>query len=435
MVDFDDAPRAFSKVLIETLGSEEARAGRIVRDIYGRLSFVTPHPRDERFEGLRDAAAQTLGAYGQPKTQLIVSISTEESGARDLFEERSIGVPVDSQPELRMVDRRLAGDEWLMRPMQIDYDSEPRRLLFYSIKGGVGRSTALAIAAADLAAQGRNVLALDLDLEGPGLGALLLTPEEMPKYGATDWFAAVAAGAETESIIADMTGPSPFTSARAIVDVVPAAGRDPRMYLSKLARAYTPGSAGEKYRGDGFVKKADALITRLASYQRYDAILIDARSGLHETSGGLILGLGAKSLLFGVDTPQTFDDLRLLFAAFAQAFDPALDGEDLRSAFKMVHAKAPRDEKDRRLFRERSWEIWSDYLYDDVDPIVELFGNAFVFDLNEEDAPHFPLEIIGEEAYARFDPQTETYPMSAEAYKPVFGNFLDGVKSILRLTS
>jgi Mrp family chromosome partitioning ATPase len=210
------------------------------------------------------------------------------------------------------------------------------------VKGGVGRSTALAIAAADLAAQGRNVLALDLDLEAPGLGAFLLTREEMPKYGATDWFAAVAAGADAESLIPDMTGASPFTSAQAVVDVVPAAGRDPGAYLSKLARAYTPGSAGDRYSALSFSKKADALIAQLASRQRYDAVLIDARAGLHETSGGLILGVGAKALLFGIDTPQTFDDFRLLFGALAEALDPAIDGEDLRPAFKMVHATSAR---------------------------------------------------------------------------------------------
>jgi hypothetical protein len=71
-----------------------------------------------------------------------------------------------------------------------------------------------------------------------------------------------------------------------------------------------------------------------------------------------------------------------------------MGGADLRSAFKMVHAKAPKDEKDRRLFRERSWEIWSDYLYDDVDPATELLRDSFVFDLGDEGAPHYLLEIL-----------------------------------------
>src|SRR6516162_976114 len=429
MVDFDDAPRIFTRLLIESLGREEACTGRIVRDFYGRLNFVTPRPEDGRFDRLREAAVQRLGAYGQPTAQLITSLSDDETGFRDLVAERSIGVSVEGLPQLRMVDRRLAGDEWLTRPAQIA--SVPSRLLFYSIKGGVGRSTALAVAAADLATPGLNVLALDLDLEAPGLGALRLPSENMPKYGAIDWFAAVAAGADAESLIPELSGASPFTSSRAVVDVVPAAGRDPGAYLSKLARAYTPGSVGQRYGNLNFSRKADALIEQLISLQRYDVVLIDARAGLHETSGGLIFGLGTRTLLFGIDTSQTFDDFGILFSTFAQAFDPALEGEDLRNALKMVHAKAPRDEKDRRPFRERSWGIWSEHLYDDVEPAMELSRDVFVFDLNDESAPHYPLEIIGDDSYARFDPRTETFPLSVDAYKPVFGNFLAGVAVIL----
>jgi len=431
MVNFDDAPRAFSELLIEILGAEAACDGRILRDIYGRLSFVTPRPHNAQWDKLQQQAAQVLGAYGEPTTRLLISLSDDEPGFVNLLAETSISVGVAGQPELRMIDRRLAGDDWVMRPVRLV--SNPTRLIFYSVKGGVGRSTALAIAAAELAARGYNVLVLDLDLEAPGLGSLLLRPEDMPEFGVIDWFAAVAAGADAESLIPDMIGPSPFTSARAVVDVVPAAGREPGAYLSKLARAYTPGSVDQKYFGFNFPKKVDALLAQLTSRQRYDAVLIDARAGLHETSGGLVLGLGAKALLFGVDTSQTFDDFRLLFSAFAQAFDPAIEGEDLRYAFKMVHAKAPRDENDRRSFRERSWGVWSDYLYDDVDPAAELTGDALVRDLGDEGAPHYPLEIIGDESYARFDPRTETFPLSADAYGPVFGNFLAGVRKMVGL--
>ena len=413
MVDFDEALRVFGELLTAVLGPEAACDGRIVRDVYGRLSFVTPRPRDQRAVEVESRAAQLLGAYGRPTAQLVLSLSDDPSRYQDLLAETSIAVPAVGQTELRMIDRRLAGDDWLIRPASLT--ANPSRLIFYSVKGGVGRSTALAIATADLAARGCNVLVIDLDLEAPGLGSLLLKPEDTPTYGVIDWFAAVAAGADTKSLLQDMSGPSAFTSARAVVDVVPAVGARPGAYLSKLARAYTPGSAGEQYFGFSFSRKADALLAQLSPRRRYDVVLIDARAGLHETSGGLVLGLGAKSVLFGVDTPQTFDDFGLLFRALHQAFDPAIDGEDLRRALKMVHAKAPRDEKSRQPFRERSWGIWSDYLYDDVDSAAELASDAFVFDLSDEDAPHYPLEIVGDESYARFDPRNENYALTAEA--------------------
>ena len=53
---------------------------------------------------------------------------------------------------------------------------------FYSFKGGVGRSMALANAAVELAKRGRRVLAVDFDLEAPGLDTFdVLRPrEEVP---------------------------------------------------------------------------------------------------------------------------------------------------------------------------------------------------------------------------------------------------------------
>jgi hypothetical protein len=211
--------------------------------------------------------------------------------------------------------------------------------------------------AADFASRGYNVLIVDLDLKAPGLASLLLDPEAIPKYGVVDWFASVAVGADTELMIPDMVGQSPFTTSQAIVDIVPAVGPSHGSYLSKLARAYSPGSASNRYQGYSFSQKTDTLLKSLSTRQRYDVVLIDARAGLHETSGSIILGIGAKALVFGIDAAQTFDDLRLLFDAFSQAIDPSREGDDLRAALKMVHAKAPRDVKERQNFREQSWEI------------------------------------------------------------------------------
>src|SRR5213078_2270205 len=63
----------------------------------------------------------------------------------------------------------------------------PRTVTFYSFKGGVGRTTALTHVAWMLAMRGRKVVAVDLDLEAPGLSSLLnLTP--MPEHGIVDYF-------------------------------------------------------------------------------------------------------------------------------------------------------------------------------------------------------------------------------------------------------
>ena len=55
-------------------------------------------------------------------------------------------------------------------------------ITFYSFKGGVGRSMALANSAVELARRGRRVLAVDFDLEAPGLDTfdILRPPDDVP---------------------------------------------------------------------------------------------------------------------------------------------------------------------------------------------------------------------------------------------------------------
>ena len=425
MVTFEGATQAFARLITEALGPEAAARGRVIRDIYGQLRFATTMADAERLTPRLNDVVDALGAYATPRDEVIAGVDDEDLAA--FLAEPSAAIP---DTDFRVIDRRVAGEEWLMRPVALAEASQ--RLVFHSVKGGVGRSTALAITAVDLASRGHNVLVIDLDLEAPGLGSMLLSRDEMPDYGVVDWFASLAAGAETDAMVPDMAGPSPFTSNRAVVDVVPARGKSPGDYLAKLARAYMPGSANRDYAGYGFARKTDLLVSRLCERRPYDVVLIDARAGLHETSASLLRGLGARVLLFGTESDQTFDDFEILFAALRESFDLKRDNADIRDAFKMVHAKAPREEKDRKGFRERSWNVWTGSLYDDL--AESAAAEAFSFDLNDEDAPHFPLTIIGDDSYAHFNPRTRTYQLDASAYAPVFGRFLDGVRELLGLT-
>jgi len=59
-------------------------------------------------------------------------------------------------------------------------------LAFYSFKGGVGRSMAVLNLAYSLAAKGRHVLVLDMDLEAPGLSGFLHREKEIAGFARFD---------------------------------------------------------------------------------------------------------------------------------------------------------------------------------------------------------------------------------------------------------
>ncbi|WP_013320550.1 P-loop ATPase, Sll1717 family [Gloeothece verrucosa] len=87
-------------------------------------------------------------------------------------------LPIDSTLEdLPLWPEALARSsnfpEEIIFPSDLDEDLNPPIITtFYSLRGGVGRSTALAYTARILARRGRTVLCVDMDLEAPGLAAL-----------------------------------------------------------------------------------------------------------------------------------------------------------------------------------------------------------------------------------------------------------------------
>lgn len=93
-------------------------------------------------------------------------------------------LPIDSDMEdLPMWPEalaRVASTEPVVFLSDLDEDLErPIVATFYSIRGDVGRSTALAYTAYILANRGHSVLCIDMDLEAPGLAALCGKEDEV----------------------------------------------------------------------------------------------------------------------------------------------------------------------------------------------------------------------------------------------------------------
>jgi MinD-like ATPase involved in chromosome partitioning or flagellar assembly len=143
---------------------------------------------------------------------------------------------------------------------------------FYSYKGGVGRSMALANVAAMLAWRGNKVLAIDWDLEAPGLEEYFNNAQiETAGRGLLDLL--INKGEYSENLwhVHLLYGEG------AQLDLLPS-GRDEESYYHNLERFNQQ---------DFFENKGGVFLEELRNQwlRDYDFVLVDSRTGLSDSSG------------------------------------------------------------------------------------------------------------------------------------------------------
>lgn len=447
MMTFDSSLNAFVSALASGFSGSQIERGRFVRNVSGRLAFIVAGDvSDGLLEQTQQHAEEVLGRYAVGEGRTIMK--ADAPGASFLLAQREVvretlHLADGSACVIELLDRRIVGQDWLADPAPAWLPPAPGRLAFCSLKGGVGRSTALAVLASDLAADGYKILVVDLDLEAPGVGTMLLSEDAGPEYGAVDWFVETALGEVDDEFLSAMTAPSRFSEGRGMIDVVPAVGRSsdrsPETLLAKLARAYleAPSHDGTP---ESFLVRCRHLIDRLLDRQQYDAVLLDTRAGLHETTAAAILGLGADILLFGLDTPQTFKGYRFLLSHLAR-FRRCGDADDWALRLRMVHAMASPERTDQVRFRDKAFTLFDDTLYrrappDDASSRTEDRADADAIDpfsLDDETAPHFAWTILGDSTYQRFDPQSDPRHLNMDFYNRTFGAFIGPARERLGL--
>jgi MinD-like ATPase involved in chromosome partitioning or flagellar assembly len=431
---FDVSVPRFVAAIRAVLGADVLRNGVVIRDTSGRLSFASGQDepagvsRDEVSKRIRDA----IGAYARPDR---VIAFRDDAGVSRILADPS-RIPITSEElTYQLIDRRIVGAAWLDVPNK--ELSTPPRIVFSSLKGGVGRSTALAIAAADLARRSKNLLVIDLDLEAPGIGDLLLSDSRKPSLGTVDFLVENGIGIVEDCELDEFVGVSELTSGGGgRVDVVPSFGAlaatYPENVLPKLARAMI-----EEVEDSGdtisVTDQISNMIKRLSLRRQYDAVLIDSRAGLSELMAPAILGLGASVLLFGTAQKQTIEGYRSLFAALRLLAerDRAAGGDaSWRLMFKAVHAKASLDPNSAARYRDELYDIFSEFLYD-AEEVVSPPSDAITFDIDDPTAPHWPLIIPFNPSFADFDSARNANQLTQSFYEQTFRSFMDGIDEIL----
>ena len=187
--------------------------------------------------------------------------------------------------------------ETIRFPSDLDDDLEPPIVAtFYSLRGGVGRSTALAYTAQILARRGRTVLCVDLDLEAPGLAALFGREAEIqPGQGVLPSLVALDRG-ENPDLQSQILRLSELDELYCLP-----AGKPDANY-ARLLNFVDPAAW---YREES--NPLRELLSRLSSRLSFkpEIILFDARTGITPLNGPLLFDLADVAIITFFPHPQT----------------------------------------------------------------------------------------------------------------------------------
>lgn len=415
-IRFDDAADRVARA-VRGFIHEHARPCTVIRDLRGVLRVVVDDRMGavarDKVEALDVHLREAAGPFAPPDASVFLATefgdpSALTEGSRTL--EGGVG----------WIERTVLAWDWSPERLP-PFSERPQRLVFYGIKGGVGRSTATAVTAFDLARRGKRVLVIDLDLESPGVGEMLAP--RGPSYGVVDWLVEDLVHNADEALVRAMLHRVSIAEPDAgDLWVAPTHAQPPEgtrdSYMQKLARAYQAANRGSVARP--FVQRVHEVVTALERETKADVTLIDSRAGLHEIGAATLVNLGGTCLLFAMNSPQTWVGYRLLFEAWAER-DAAL--RELRQNVQLVAALVPEagGEAYVAALRDRAYDLFVEHLYDAQGSATD---DVFNHELNDLDAPHTPLEIHWNRKLLEFSPTTATWPPEVRAaYEP----FLDGL--------
>ncbi len=379
----------------ELSGCSGVRRVLVVEDIFGGITVVAWvdggfTERTEVNERIARAAGPYLEGIELVRAGDILS-GVYEAAWRE-------GLAVDKAfPSLRFNPRNRTHGGWLSPPADPPWpkdgaDKGPPVVVFYSFKGGVGRTTALTAFAIRRAQEGDRVVVLDLDLDAPGIGTFLAPPESgaTASYGVLDFLL------DREHEEPDVREHAhivrvPGSSESEDIVVLPA-GRVNSRYVQKLARVdLEPPDYREEQeeRGDSTTATEENPLRALLHSVRREFkpkwILLDARAGLADPAGSLLSGLAHLHVLFGTSSEQTWDGLRVILGKTGAA-----RVRDAKSQVEcvLVHTMIPTKDKlageIHKAFVERARDLFEGQVPEDAEPRY-LFEEAWYYAEEDRD--------------------------------------------------
>jgi hypothetical protein len=404
-MDFNDAldqAVAFSLNNLSHVGEDIY----LIRDLQGRIRVLLKEKRKSNssfYAGASMLAQDISGAldfYSYPEEAVVIYKKDLRDHLGFLNDQTARKVASNGTHNVFLHDRLLIGGEWDASFAQST--GGPTRFTLFSMKGGVGRSTTAMVLARHLAAQGKRVLIFDLDLESPGVSSSLLG-SELPKYGVVDWFVEDVVG-NAASLIAEMQKASPLQEdLPGSITVVPAYGTETGDYLPKLGRSYLDrDSHGYKpwtERLKQMIQANEAHYQAINS-QPPDVVLYDSRTGLHDSSAALVLAMGAYTLMFAVNTEQTWRAYHFLFNHWKD--HPSI--QDFYDKIWLIGALIPETDNEGYIesLKDQSYALFDETIYQS--PAVTRHPQFVPTSRESDNANHYPREITWNRGMMAIDP-------------------------------
>ncbi len=327
MATFEQTLDRTQKILEKWSEYEKLQTITVIRDVLGRIALfleTEDEISDSSIDDLKQKFQGDLKAYfqgniyksGGKQSDLLKALIKEIERLRSPWKE------TDGKKWF-LLERAIAKKAWVdcrfqeeaIWPYEKAKDGEtPKVVTFYSFKGGMGRTTALAAAAMVLAQKGKNVLMIDTDIEAPGLATLFLDEDDV-REGTVDYLLEAALIPRKEKIPMDtmlhqVTDPVLTDGLRGKLFVLPA-GKINDGYLQKLARIDYQDSIPDnmKMQLSRLIEEAIKNIKKICSI---DYVFLDARAGFHDMGGVVTAQMPHGVVLFGKDSRQSWQGIELV---------------------------------------------------------------------------------------------------------------------------
>jgi len=412
----DEAWRDAARVLREWLRDRGVVDRAVLAgDVFGRIRVILWAPPNKIQSLCADLAAELcIAAKGWWSGNIWIAGTGEDNPVYALAWKE--GAPDSELPKrLRLLERHRNRGAWftdiqdpVWQPRGAEQPEGPPVVVFYSFKGGLGRSTALASFAIQRARTGERVAILDFDLDAPGIGTLLAADAEghTASWGTLDYLLERGEPGPLSDYYHPCRRPDVVGDGELLV--FPAGGLG-AAYPGKLARVDF-----ELDHPSGTPDGVTALIRTIRDELAPDWILLDARTGISEPAGALLSGLAHLHVFFGTPSEQSWKGLRVVIERLgARRVSRGLPQGDCILVQAMVPADTETARRARESFETRARDEFSDtehgYYAEKSDEYWDLR------DLDTQDAPHVPVPLSYDLKLAHFRDVGDVADLLAES--------------------